>query len=93
MRERVEIDAVGATGVELTVEVEVEAAVTRALLAARVVGPDEEEEGADEVASARFRLRVSIQNPKPLQNRESARRCIGDQILSDSEIIIMYQKP
>lgn len=93
MRERVEIDPVGATGVELTVEVEVETAVTRALLAARVVGPDEEEEGADEVASARFRLRVSIQNPKPLQNRESTRRCIGDQTLSDSEIIIINQKP
>lgn len=37
----------------------------RARLFERVVGPDEEEEGADEVASARFRLRVSIQNPKP----------------------------
>lgn len=61
MRVRVEIDGVTATGVELTVEVEVEATEMRARLAARVVGPEEEEEGADEVASVRLRLRVSIQ--------------------------------
>lgn len=85
MRERVEIDAVGATGVELTVEVEVETLVTRALLAARVVGPEEEEEGADEVASARFRLRVSIQNPNPFRT--------VNQLADVSEIIIIYEKP
>lgn len=41
----------------------------RARLLERVVGPEvvvEEEEGAAEVASARFRLRVSIQKHKPL---------------------------
>jgi hypothetical protein len=37
----------------------------RVRLFERVVGPEDEEEGSDEVASARFRLRVSIQNPKP----------------------------
>lgn len=64
MRERVEIDA------ELVAVAVVDAGVDeterRARLAARVVGPDEEE-GAEELASARFRLRVSIQNPKPLK--------------------------
>lgn len=66
MRERIEIDADTAAGVELAVEVAAAVEERRARLAARVVGPaEEDEEGADEVASARFRLRVSIQNPKP----------------------------
>jgi len=64
-RERVAIDAELEAVAVAVVGVGAEA-FKRARLAARVVGP-EEEEGADEVASARFRLRVSIQKPKPLK--------------------------
>lgn len=50
-------------------EDEEEAAEKRARLLGRVAGPatvaDENDEGAAEEASARFRLRVSIQEPKP----------------------------
>lgn len=62
-RKRVERGDVAAAGSDEVAE------ESRERLLERVVGPDEEEgeeeEGADEVASARFRLRVSIQNPKP----------------------------
>lgn len=55
----------------------VDDAVRRIRLAERVVGPvaadwEEDDEGADEVASARFRLRVSIQlrnNPSKWKSR------------------------
>lgn len=71
-RERV----VGA-GVTLAIEEGVEdtAVERRARLLERVVGPaEEDEEGAVEEASARFRLRVSIQLP----HRPSIRRLPRD---------------
>lgn len=77
------------------VEIEFEAArvVKRAFLTARVVGPDEgeEAEGADDVASVRFRLRVSIQNRTA--NRKQGRRLIGDQTQSSNGIFIIFHKP
>jgi len=57
-------ERVGIGGGTTAVEVE----ERRARLLLRVVGPDEgeeEEEGADEVTSARLRLRVSIQRLNP----------------------------
>lgn len=52
----------GAVAAVVVVEEEVvAAAVRRARFWERVVGPEEEDEGAVEEASARFRLRVSIQ--------------------------------
>lgn len=78
VRERVETDeTTAARGVE--VEATVAAAERRVRLVERVVGPVEEEEGADEVASARFRLRVSIQNPQTSE--------LAHQSLSDPEIV------
>jgi hypothetical protein len=49
----------------------------RARLEERVVGPEEEEEGAADVASARFRLRVSIQKRPNLRVRRSLRPPLG----------------
>lgn len=63
MRERVEIEA----KLEAVLGVGVEETGIRTRLAARVVAPDEEE-GAEEFASARFRLRVSIQILKHLRS-------------------------
>lgn len=64
------------TGVDVVVagfEDEDEVAERRARLLERVVGPDDDDEGAAEEASARFRLRVSIQEPQPPQFDYSAR--------------------
>lgn len=54
-------------------EDEDEEAERRVRLLERVVGPDDDDEGAAEEASARFRLRVSIQEPQPPQFDYSAR--------------------
>lgn len=63
--ERERVEAEGAVEVAATEEEEEEERRARLL---RVVGPEggeEEEDGAVEVASARLRLRVSIQRKKP----------------------------
>jgi len=68
-RERVlteERDAVVVAAAEAEEEEE-----RRARLLERVVGPEEGDEGAAEEASARFRLRVSIQNPTNPQSINS----------------------
>jgi len=68
-RERVlteERDAVAVAAAEAEEEEE-----RRARLLERVVGPEEGDEGAAEEASARFRLRVSIQNPPNPQSINS----------------------
>lgn len=53
----------------------------RARLVERVVGPEDEEEGAAEDASARFLLRVSIQKPKPSNRRVARHRAAITQFL------------
>lgn len=67
MRERVEIEETTGREDEDAAAAE-EEELRRARLVKRVVGP-EDDEGAAEEASARFRLRVSIQKPKPLKSR------------------------
>lgn len=77
-RERVVVDEEGAVVVAATEEEEEDERRARLL---RVVGPEgggEEEDGGVEVASARLRLRVSIQRKKPrvwdlLDQRDSDR--------------------
>ncbi|PON89992.1 hypothetical protein TorRG33x02_142780, partial [Trema orientale] len=85
VRERVET-AGGATAAGAAFEFDVEEAERRARLLERVVGPDEEDEGAAEEASARFRLRVSIQEPQPPQFAYSLAKS-GDQTFPDPIIL------
>jgi hypothetical protein len=55
---------------------------TRARLFERVLGLDEEDEGAAEEASARFRLRVSIQKPTHPAIRQLAHQGASITLLS-----------
>ncbi|PON77184.1 hypothetical protein PanWU01x14_028030, partial [Parasponia andersonii] len=73
-------------------EFDVEEAERRARLLERVVGPDEEDEGAAEEASARFRLRVSIQEPQPPQFAYSLAKS-GDQTFPDPIILRITKFP
>jgi hypothetical protein len=61
---------------------ELEEEDTRARLFERVLGLDEEDEGAAEEASARFRLRVSIQKPTHPAIRQLAHQGASITLLS-----------
>jgi hypothetical protein len=61
---------------------ELEEEDTRARLFERVLGLDEEDEGAAEEASARFRLRVSIQKPTHPAIRQLAHKGASITLLS-----------
>ena len=75
-RERVEIESVDAAA-----RFDEEVAERRERLVERVLGPEDEEEGAAEEASARFLLRVSIQKPKPSNRRVARHRAAITQFL------------
>lgn len=80
-RERVETAAFGGV---VVVEVEEE---RRERLLLRVVGPED----ADEVASARLRLRVSIQRINPTFQNGGVRG--GDQAIPDPQCPVICNKP